>query len=207
MANAVPDTESGLSQWIANFVTNAGSRVAELGITSADLTALTALRADLDAKVTAETSAKAAALAATAAKRTALKNALTQAAFRAKAIAVNPNIAASTKELLRVNTPAPKVSTPPTPPSDVAVTPFANGINRLNWNRNTNGQGTKFIIEAKRSTNGAWQYVDVVTAAKYDHINQTPGVPIMYRVRAKRGNLESVPSPDTVAYADAAFPD
>ena len=95
---------------------------------------------------------------------------------------------------------------PPTPPSDLTVTPFANGINRLTWVRNNNVQGTKFIIEAKRSANGAWQFVDVVTATRFDHINQTPGVPVMYRVKAKRGNQESVPSPDTVAYADAAFP-
>ena len=29
---------------------------------------------------------------------------------------------------------------------------------------------------------------------------------VIYRVKAKRGNVETAASPETVAYADAAFP-
>ena len=42
--------------------------------------------------------------------------------------------------------------------------------------------------------------IDVVTSSAYDHTNQTPGVKSQYRIKAKRGDLESGPSNTAVVY-------
>lgn len=85
-------------------------------------------------------------------------------------------------------------------PTALLVNGTSDGINHLRFNRNGNRQGTNFIIEAKIDDSNTWVIIDVITNTKYDHKNQTPGVKIQYRVRAKRGDLESTPSNVAVVY-------
>lgn len=85
-------------------------------------------------------------------------------------------------------------------PSDLLVNGTSDGINHLKWNRNGNRYGTAFIIEAKIGDSSTWTIIDVVTVTKYDHKNQTPGVKIQYRVRAKRSEMESTPSNTATVY-------
>lgn len=85
-------------------------------------------------------------------------------------------------------------------PSELLVNGTSDGINHLKFNRNGNRQGTNFIIEAKIGDSNTWVIIDVITNTKYDHKNQTPGVKVQYRVRAKRGDLESTPSNVAVVY-------
>ena len=201
-----PDNDTLFSQWLQNFIAVANNNLPALSMTAADITALQAIRTDLDAKVTADTSAKEAAAAASAARKTSRKTANMQASFRSKAIVANPGISNSLKEQLGLNVPSPKTVTPPVAPASVSVQPFANGINALSWGRAGNRPNTQYVIEAKRSQNGAWQIVDVTTKTKYDHIAQTPGRQVLYRVKAKRGDLVSGYSTGAVAYEDGAFP-
>ncbi len=93
-----------------------------------------------------------------------------------------------------------RTSTPPNPPMDLVVTGTSDGVNHLKWKRNGNPQGTLFFIEAKIGNSDAWTIVDTVTVSKYDHTDQTPGVKVQYRIRAKRGNAESTASNVAVVY-------
>lgn len=91
-------------------------------------------------------------------------------------------------------------NTPPSAPTDLVATGTSDGINSLKWNRNGNRQGTTFIIDAKIANSTDWLMIDAVTGSKYKHKNQTPGVKVQYRIRAKRGELESGTSNTAVVY-------
>jgi hypothetical protein len=73
----------------------------------------------------------------------------------------------------------------------LVATGTSDGTNSLKWNRSGNRQGTTFIIEAKIGDSNVWTMIDAVTNSTYKHKNQTPGVKVQYRVRAKRGDFES----------------
>ena len=201
-----PANDADFSVWVQTFVNVAGVNQAAVGISAPDLASIQSLKNDLDAKLLAENTAKEASKAATAAKRVSRRNLDTQIAFRSKAVLANPNIPVNIKEALGLNVPTPRTSVPPVAPGALSVQPFANGINRLSWDRLTNITTTQYLIERKVSQSGAWEFVDVTTKTRYDHANQTPGQAILYRVKAKRGDLTSPASNETVAYADAAFP-
>lgn len=87
-----------------------------------------------------------------------------------------------------------------TVPMDLLVNGTSDGINHLKWSRNGNRQGTTFIIEVRIGDSNNWIIIDAVTNTKYDHKNQTPGVRIQYRVRAKRGDIESIASNIAIVY-------
>jgi hypothetical protein len=91
--------------------------------------------------------------------------------------------------------------TPPSVPLDLVVMGTSDGVNALKWKRNGNRQGTTFIIEAKIGDLKIWTMIDAVTGSAYKHKNQTPGVEAQYRVKAKRGELESGSSNSAVVYA------
>jgi len=89
---------------------------------------------------------------------------------------------------------------PPTAPSDLVVTGTSDGTNSLKWKRGGNRQGTTFIIEAKIGNSENWVMIDAVTGASYKHKDQTPGVKIQYRIKAKRGEFESGYTNTAVVY-------
>ena len=88
----------------------------------------------------------------------------------------------------------------PSAPSDLVATGTSDGTNHLKWKRNGNRQGTIFIIEGKIGAATTWSIVAAVTNSAYRHTNQTPGVKAEYRIKAKRGDLESGPSNTAVVY-------
>lgn len=92
------------------------------------------------------------------------------------------------------------VSSPLVPPSELVVVGFDNGINKLSWKRNGNARWTQFLIEFRTGETGAWQVLDAVTATRYEHAGQTPGIKVYYRVYAKRSNQKSGNSNVAVAY-------
>jgi hypothetical protein len=91
-------------------------------------------------------------------------------------------------------------TTPPAAPADLVVLGTSDGVNSLKWNRSGNRQGTMFIIEARIGDSKIWTIIDAVTGSSYKHKNQTPGVTAQYRVKAKRGELESGYTNTAVVY-------
>jgi hypothetical protein len=85
-------------------------------------------------------------------------------------------------------------------PTDLVATGTSDGTNALKFNRNGNRQGTTFIIEAKIGDSDVWVMIDAVTGSTYKHKNQTPGVKVQYRIKAKRGESESGVSNTAIVY-------
>jgi len=84
--------------------------------------------------------------------------------------------------------------------SGVAVYGTSDGINHLAWNRNGNKSGTDFNIEAQIGTSTAWVLVGHTRAVKWNHVGQTPGVQIRYRIISQRANRFSGPSNEAIVY-------
>lgn len=82
----------------------------------------------------------------------------------------------------------------PIQPTDLVASGTSDGTNRMKFNRNGNKSGVLFIIEAQIGDSTVWMMIDAIKTTKYEHKNQTPGVKIRYRVRAKSGDLISSPS-------------
>lgn len=113
----------------------------------------------------------------------------------------NAEVSKSLLEMLGFDTDENKPSSStPVPPTDLVVTGTSDGVNHLKWKRNGNRQGTLFVIEAKFGDSNAWVIVDVTTSVKYEHKNQTPGVKVQYRIKAKRGDAESTASNIAIVY-------
>ena len=80
--------------------------------------------------------------------------------------------------------------TPPTIPINLRLTVDSTGEISLAWDRNGNKYGTIFNIEIAGSATGNYTTYDMTTKAKIK-FQGTPGVPIWFRVNAKRNGLSS----------------
>jgi len=81
----------------------------------------------------------------------------------------------------------------PPAPTDLVVAADANGTNSLAWNCTGAPQGTDYLIEAKVGGSETWTLVGASHKLSAEHLGQKPGVAITYRVRSRRGKLESQP--------------
>lgn len=202
----LPKNDAELSQWLGNFITVANANLPALGLIAADVSVLQTLKNELDAKITADTTAREAASAASEAKQAAVKSAMTGATPRAKMILANPAVPAALKEQLGLKLPKPRANTPPTTPVAVTVLASPNGVNAVSWSAGTNIRTTQYLVQQKRSQNGAWTIVGATTKQRFEHKVQVPGRHVLYRVIAQRGDVESAPSVEAVAYGNASFP-
>lgn len=91
-------------------------------------------------------------------------------------------------------------SSAPNAPTDLVVKANASGMHELSWKRNGNPSGTSFIIECRKGNETNWSFVKVVQRTRYEHTGNTPGQMVVYRVRAQRGEQESLNSDEVVAY-------
>ena len=190
-----------MSMFLGNFSTVANANLTALGYTAPDITAINALKSDIDAKLTAQAAAQEAARAATQALRTSLKAAKTNMSVRNKVLSANINLSNALRAQLGLNVPDGKpTDNTPQKPDTLFVTGSASGINFLKWGKGLNKPGVQYVIEAKIGASSTWTLVDAVTATKYDHVGQTPGVRATYRVRARRKSMLSPPSVEGVIY-------
>lgn len=76
----------------------------------------------------------------------------------------------------------------PQTPTDLVASGTSDGINKLKFNRNGNKPKTVFLVEAK--IGNATDFVIIGTSMKqtFEHKNQKPGVKVVYRIRAQRGD-------------------
>lgn len=93
------------------------------------------------------------------------------------------------------NTPA-----APQTPLDLLAEGFSGGNNRLKFRRNGNRPQTIFIVEAKIGAAETFSIVGTTTKTTFLHKNQTPGVKIVYRVRAQRNDEFSDYSNSAIVY-------
>lgn len=83
--------------------------------------------------------------------------------------------------------------TPPTTPTELVLSVDNVGVLTLRWNRNGNKPTTIFEVETAESSAGPWATTDVTTKTKITY-EGTPGVPVWFRVKARRANFTSFPS-------------
>jgi len=88
----------------------------------------------------------------------------------------------------------------PPAPTDLVVVADANGTNALAWNCIGAPDGTDYLVEAKVTGSETWTLVGASHSLKSRHLSQKPGVAITYRVRSRRGKLESQPCTPVGAY-------
>lgn len=120
----------------------------------------------------------------------------------ARVINADSNIPNSLKASLGISV-TPSVPGPVNVPLGLEVVSYVEGVNRLTWQANANKQGTTYILEYRLPGESAWLYLSSITAKKFDHTGQIVGQEVSYRVSAKRGSVQSVPSMAVTAYVDS----
>ena len=191
------------SAFLGNFIVvgNTGTNLATLGMTAAEITTLGTQKSDIDSRIVLRKSAVEAAKTATVNLNTAARTAQVNLSSRNRQITANPNVPASLKKLLGLTVPDTNPSdNAPIPPIELTVSGTPAGTNTLRWKRGTNKPGMQYVIEAKVDGATTWRLIDAVTATRFDHTGQTPGVPVVYRVRARRRGIVSEPSTETTIY-------
>ena len=190
-----------LSKLLGTFIPVANANLPALGMTAADITLLQSQKTDVDARTVAQKAAQDAAKAATINLANAVKSAKANLSTRNRLITANPAIANTLKVQLGLTVPdnTPSDNTP-VAPIDLTVTGTPAGVNTLRWKRGTNKPGVQYVVEAKTDGAATWVLVDAVTATRFDHVNQTPGLPVVYRVRARRRGVVSAASNETTIY-------
>ena len=204
MKNFSGMSASGLIGFLSNFITVAGTAGNEelLGYTAADITALNSEKTGLQNALNDQKAKQEAAKAATNTLNTALKAARADMSTRNRNIQGNARVTNALKTALGLNVRATKpVQHDPVPPEKLTVTGLASGVNVLQWNAGGNVTGVQYVIEVMYK-NTSWTRIDGVTARRYEHAGQTPGVPAFYRVSARRRNVLSLPSNEASVYAE-----
>ncbi|MBC8384545.1 MAG: fibronectin type III domain-containing protein [Candidatus Cloacimonetes bacterium] len=85
-------------------------------------------------------------------------------------------------------------------PDDLKAEGLESGTIKLNWKNGGNKPGTLYRIENKHQEDADFSLVETVTATKYSHKGQTPGLFVLYRIVAKRGEQFSEPSNEVAVY-------
>ena len=201
MSSFYPVNDAEFSVWLGNFIAVATTNRVVLGLGDADLAALTAAKTALDAKITASQSANDAAKSATTAKKTTRKSTNALIGYRAKVINANAAIPADIKRQLGLTVRDSKpTSTPPNAPVNLMADGFSTGVNQLDWDTNGNLRGTQYLIEAAVGSATAFKFVGTTTKSRFEHKGQTPGVQVIYRVKAQRADKDSEYSNDALVY-------
>jgi len=190
MPSFYPRSVAGLIDFYETYIHGATANMTALNYTQIDIDNMTALLTALQSAHTGLLNAKAAFAEAVELKDISMNSAIKDIQDRSALIQADKKLADTVREAmgLPVHDKIPSHETP-FQPSDLQIKPLSTGTIKIDWNANGNKSGTQYIIEVKFALDGNFQNVDTVTATKYDHKNQTPGVPAWYRITPRRGKL------------------
>ena len=205
MPDYIPSGKPELQIWGANFVSVCSANQAVLGLTTSDMTTLNTLQTTFNTTVGSVKNAKNSLKSAVAAEANATKSFTGDIRSLVRKFQTNPAVLAPLKESLGINPRnKPKNRTPPITPTGLMVEGFSTGVNTVKWKRSGNKPNTIFRIQAQTGTSANFVEVGSTNALTFDHIGQTPGVKIAYRVVAFRAKQASVPSTEVVVYNGGA---
>ena len=175
--------------------------MADIGISQTQIDGLTAEHAAFASALQAHLDAQQAAKTATGLKND--TRAILEKTFRNLAMFVQNNPAATNEMIEECGLPR-HDTTPsviiPVNPTDLKAEGLESGTIKLNWKNGGNKPNTIYVIEHKHKDDPDFSFVDVSTATKYNHKGQTPGEFVLYRIKAKRGDLISEPSNEVAVY-------
>jgi len=196
-----PANDAEFAIWLANFILKADLHKSVLNLTATQITELNTKLSEFNTDLALKQQKKEESVAQTALVKNQRKFLNKLVGLLNQGFKGIDGLASNILEELGLDPNEGNFSnTPPSAPTDLVATGTSDGVNSLKWNRNGNRQGTTFIIEAKIANSADWLMIDAVTGSKYKHKNQTPGVKVQYRIRAKRGELESGTSNTAVVY-------
>ncbi|HEX8367191.1 MAG TPA: hypothetical protein VF604_01370 [Pyrinomonadaceae bacterium] len=200
-SNYYPSGNAEFLIWLENFITVADANKAAFGFTAADIAELQAFRDELTQKVNDKTAKQEAAKASVTAMNQTRRAVNEKIGVHNKVLKTNKTLDASLLESLGLTVNGAN-STPivPVAPTDLFVEGRSNGINYLRFKRSGNKAAVNFIIEAKIGAATQFIFVTVTKKTRFEHKNQTPGVRVVYRVKAMHGDSESTYSNDAIVY-------
>lgn len=195
----IPNKDAEYRTWLNNFATVAAANATALDLTTGQTTQITALATAFTNAYIASEAGKANLKGLISTKDGMRGASQDQVRSVAKLINANPNIPSQLKADLGINV-SPAPMGPVVIPSDLVVNGSQSGVNTLTWKRNGNAYGTNFLIEYKPEGASSWTMLTSVTSVRFEHMGQTPGAQVAYRVSAKRGSVQSAPTPAAIAY-------
>ncbi len=167
----------------------------DFGLVAADVATLGALRTAFEDKLAALAVAKAAVATATAEKdaaRGALEATLRPLVQRAQASPVTTDDNRRLAGIpVRDNV---RTSSAPIPPSQLVAAAEGSSGALISWNSNGNASGILYVLEKRVNNVGEWLLVNVLAPTKFRITGLAPGVRVDFRVRARRGQVDSEPS-------------
>lgn len=205
MESIPPAKETELPIWSATFVANLGTHKTQLGLTDSDIANISTLLTAFNTALSNLDDAKKAQNTATQTKKAAQKSLVAAERALIRRVQAAPGATTAIRTALGINQrTGQKTKTPPTIPTEVTATAFADGTNVIKWNRNANKPATTFVIEMMKADDTDWSFVDTTTKTKFAHENQMPGVTVSYRVTATRADMTSTPSATVGVYVPSA---
>ncbi|MFY9233672.1 MAG: fibronectin type III domain-containing protein [Fimbriimonadaceae bacterium] len=195
-------TDAQLVSAGTNLVTVATGNTVALGLTPADITAVTAANTAYGTDYNQMIVARDAAKATTQGKDTAKANFLAIVRGLANRIYANQSVSDELIALLGLpvhsGTRTPVV---PVPPSDLVAKGYDNGDTKLVWKSNGNKRSVAYQVEQRIGEEGEWTPVTpALTKTRVTLQDQTPGQTKFFRIRATRNELVSGPSNTAVVY-------
>jgi hypothetical protein len=194
-------SNSAFKELLNNIFTKANGNEAEFFLTPALVGQVKTSRDTIDIKIADQTAKLAAAKASTTDLGLTRKegNALISLVKRTMKSNANFSLAKYVEFGFDEDDLTPSAITPETV-LDLSAKGASNGTNTLKFNRNGNKPGTIFLIEAKIGDAPDYIIVGTTTKTTFEHKGQKPGVKVVYRVRAQRGDDVSEPSNEAVVY-------
>ena len=173
---------------LEEIIAKANTAPEDFGLTADIMTAVGNKRAGINTKIVDNISKKDAAKASTSALNTERKSGdeLVSEVKAMMRLAKMPP-----EKFLEIGLDAEDVAQTPSAPQtplELLVEGFSNGNNNLKFKRSGNKPSTIFNIEAKIGSAADFVIIGSTTKTTWVHKNQTPGVKIVYRVRAQRGD-------------------
>ena len=204
MGDYLPRKDFDFQKWLDNFLVVANANLAVLGMNQEDLDSLNSSHRNLATTLVEVDQTRTAYLQATQQKEQFRNVANSEARSIVRRIQASPNVPATLKAEMNVTVREARLpQPPPTAPTRLVAVGFDNGQHDLRWQRGENTLVTQYVIEAKTQDSRQWSKVDVVTATKYQHAGQPPGVKITYRIIARRSGKLSPPSNEFTLYEES----
>ena len=195
----IPSKEGDIVPWTENFVQVASTNAAALGLATVDITALKTKNADYATGLNIAISKQAESKAATESKNIKKDAVIDTIRILARQVQAKPGVSDNLKSQLGLNIPdANPSSLNPFPPKDLSAEIGIGGVCVLKWNRNSNFQGTIFLIETSINPDAEWKMIGTTTKTTYNaHLSAEKGRNY-FRIKAQKGDIVSDPSSEAV---------
>ena len=191
----LPSKEGDITPWTENFVSVANANLAALGLVATDITTLKTKQVDYATKLNTAIAKQAESKAATEAKNIQKDVLFDNIRLLARQIQARPGVPDNLKAQLGLNT-SDSSTTPsnPIPPKDLSAEIVLGGLCNIKWNRNSNPQGTYFLVETSKTLDSEWTIIGTTSKCTFELQPPSAIGHNYFRVRAQRGDIVSEPS-------------